>query len=500
MKIELQHITKDYGGVRAVDDVSLSIQAGEVHGIVGQNGAGKSTLIKILSGLVTDYRGTISIDGQTVRFTSPRDSENHGIRAVYQELSNIDSLSVAENIHLGNHLVGNFGLIRWADMKRTAQSALETLGLDHLHVDHPLGSYPLGIRQLVEIARVLASGADIIILDEPTSALSEAETGKLLSIIRSLPKQGKTVLLISQKLDDVLLAADRVTVIRDGKLALSRNISGLGKGDIIGSMLGTGHDSNLAEPNPCVVLQPYSGTSAARLEVTNISCKGAFDGLSFQVFPGQCLALYGLMGAGHVEVGEALYGLRRLASGSVVLDGKQLRLDDPVRAKAKGIGYLHEDRKRCLHMAFPISQNISLPFLRQIHNTALWNNPRREVAVAQDARERFLIKASSLEATLEELSGGNQQKTSISRWLTEASDLKLLILQEPTRGVDVGAKAEIISVLKQFKERGLALLLITHEPETALSLGDKIVVMARGRESKAFAGQTVCKAQLLEVQ
>ncbi len=496
----IRHLSKAFGGVYALNDINLAIMAGEVHGLVGENGAGKSTLIKVLSGWITNYVGEVSVNGRVVHFAGPRNSETSGISTVYQELSNIDTLSVAENIFLNNYKVTRYGRIEWGELRKGARARLDSLGLTEVRVDDPLYVYPIGIKQLVEVARVLEKGTRIVILDEPTSALSEDEAERLLVIMKSLRDDGYTIIFVSQKLEQVFSVADTITVIRDGRIVLSQQRSELTEKMIISSMLGTELQSKSSGSDPCTELpQKPQPPLAPLVTFHNIGLSGRLYDVSLDIYPGECLALYGLMGAGHVEAGRLLYGLGHPDQGLIAMDGKPHHFADPVRAKAYGVGYLSEDRKSSLHLIFPVFRNLTLPFLPSIQKTKFTNNTQNELAVSNDLKQTFGIKAPSIFSAVQNLSGGNQQKTAIARWLS-VPKVRLLVLQEPTRGVDVGSKAEISKVLKELKGEGMSLLLVTHEPETAIGLADRILVFSKGRVAAEFSGRKVCKSTLMGVE
>lgn len=498
--IVLHGLSKAFGGVYALKDINLAFEAGRVHGLVGENGAGKSTLIKTLSGWITDYEGEITIRGQRVAFNRPADSEAHGVATVYQELSNVDALSVAENVFLGNLPATRSGRVKWNEVKQAARRRLDYLGLSDVRVDDPLYLYPIGVKQLVEVARALEKGAEIVILDEPTSALSEEESDTLLGIVDALRGQGMTVLFISQKLNQVFSVADTVSVLRDGALVLTGPKKDLEPAAIIKAMLGKQLQSVHGGENPCADLPAGPGRDRPPLlELQHVTMRRKLHDVSLAAYPAESLVLYGLMGAGHVEVGRVLYGLERAESGTILLEGEPLNGLDPMSAKAHGIAYVAEDRKTSTHLTFPLYANLSLPYLRRVQRSGAGSARANEMAVAEHMTETLAIKTSNVAALLASLSGGNQQKAAIARWLTTDS-VRLLVLQEPTRGVDVGAKADILEILRRLKSDGLSLILITHEPETAVELADRIIVFAKGRIATELSGQRVCKSNLLEVE
>ncbi len=491
LRLELCSISKAFGGVRALDEVSFSLREGEVHGLVGENGAGKSTLMKILAGVHTRYDGQVRLHGKAVRLASPKSAKAHGIGMTYQELSSVGALSVAENLCLGAEPATRMGLVDWRRMYSLGQDHLAQMGVE-IDVRSPVEDLPLGLQQIVEIARVTHSGADLLIMDEPTSALSSAEVQRLFAIIRGLKAEGKSIIFISHFLDDVLSICDRVTVLRNGRNVATRDSAGLAKHDLVRHILGT--EAHTIEEGYEGAMTLHSQQDAPpALAVRGMSLGQRVRDVSFDLRRGEILGLYGPMGAGHTDVAECLYGLQHASSGEAVLDERPLTRHSPSRAKRRGMGYVSPDRKASLFLDAEIFKNISVVFLR--HLVPFVFRTTKEIGLANTMIERLGVRAPSSLRPLRELSGGNQQKVAFARWLTHP--IQLLILNEPTRGMDVGAKEEVMRLVKELQTTGVAVLLVTSEPEVAIMHSNRILAFSRGRIVAEFANQTVTKDQLM---
>ncbi|MBV9247945.1 MAG: sugar ABC transporter ATP-binding protein [Acetobacteraceae bacterium] len=490
--LELSGITKSFGGVAALRDVNFSVLPGEIHGLVGENGAGKSTLMKIIAGVHVDYRGEMRLDAQRVRLTSPRDARAAGIGMVHQELSAVRALSVAENVHLGIQPVNRFGLINWRAMRRSAAEHLRRLGID-LDPGTPMGALPLGLQQLVEIARVLFSGARIVILDEPTSALSPPEVERLFGLLRRLRAARRSVVFISHFLDDVLAICDRVTVFRNGHLVATEPCAGVDKRWVIDTMIGTGHveleESYLSE----IPLHSRRDKQVV-LEVEKLGRSGAYHDVSLQMHAGEVLGIYGFLGSGHLELARALFGKMPAEHGRVMLDGRPIRLPSTARARRAGLAFLPESRHMMLFATEPVFKNVTIAILDHIDR--IWLRVGVERRVARQHVNRMRIRPPLVQVPLGTLSGGNQQKVALAKWLTHLP--RLLVLSEPTRGMDVGAKDDVVNIVRGLRDQGIAIVVVSTEPEAVLSLADRIVVMKKGRVVREFADEPVSKDRLLE--
>ncbi|MBS0639328.1 MAG: sugar ABC transporter ATP-binding protein [Acetobacteraceae bacterium] len=490
--LELVGITKTFGGVTALRSAGFTLSAGEIHGLVGENGAGKSTLMKIIAGVHARSQGEMRIDGRIVRFTSPRDARTHGIGMVHQELSIVPDLSVAENMHLGTQPKNRLGLVDWPAMRRNAADHLASLGID-ADPNVPVGSLPLGMQQLVELARVLYSGARIIILDEPTSALAPPEVERLFGLLRRLRDAGAGIIFISHFLEDVLAICDRVTVCRNGQTVASEACDGIDKRWMIDRMIGAGHDE-LEESYLADILLQSPVDADVVLQVERLEVAGAYGDVSLTVRAGEVLGIFGVLGAGQLDLARTLFGLRPAERGRILLRGRPIRLSSAAQARRAGLAFVAESRRLMLFGTEPVFKNVSISILERI--SRLWLRPDVERLVARQHVQQLRIRPADVTATLETLSGGNQQKVALAKWLTHLPEV--LVMSEPTRGMDVGAKADVIRIVRSLREKGLAIIVVSTEPETVLSLADRILVMRKGRVVREFADEPVSKDRLLE--
>lgn len=492
--LELRGVSKRYGGAVALSEVDFDLRPGEVHGLIGENGAGKSTMMKLLSGVYSDYSGEMLVRGQQVRFTSPAAAQALGIGMVYQELSTFQHLTVAENL-FNRKLPLRGGLVDWRRMNREAQEHLHTLGLD-IDVTRSMGELSVGTQQIVEIARVIFSGAEIIILDEPTSALSPPETRRLFAFIATLKSQGKTVIFISHFLEDVLEISDRVTVLKNSRKVATLGAAGATKHQLVELMIGTDakilqqmyeEEQGLASQRPARAFGPV------RLEVQGLSQGSAFSDVSLTISQGEILGLFGFMGAGQIQLARCLFGAERPSAGAVLLDGQRLNLSSTTRARAAGIAYVPENRRNSLMLTQEIYKNITLAHLGRLLRGLL--NQRAELGIARAQIAAVGVRPPEPLLPVGALSGGNQQKVVLAKWLTQLP--RLLILNEPTRGMDVGAKDEVMTIVQGLRAKGVATLLITTEPETILGIADRALVMSKGRITAELAGPELTKEQLM---
>ena len=488
----LRGVTKRFGGAVALDDVDFDLLPGEIHGLVGENGAGKSTLMKILSGVHAPDEGELTLRGEPVRFASPADAKARGIGMIYQELSTIGALSVAENVFLGRQPTTRGGMVDWRQMRREAAAQLGELGI-RLDVGERLGGLPLGIQQLVEIARVAFSGADVIILDEPTSALSVPEAERLFALMRQLKARGTSLIFISHFLEDVLAVADRVTVLKNGRKVATLPNVGLTKQRLIDLMIGRDAVA-LAVSYQAGVTLPPRATTAPVLEIEGLVIPGAVRGVGLTVHAGEIVGIFGFLGSGMTEIARALFGQVRPTRGSIRLAGRAIAPRSSTDAKRLGIAYLAENRRTTLFPRDQVYKNVTLAHLDRLV-PLLFRHPV-EVRIAGDLVRRTGVRPPNPQLAAGHLSGGNQQKVVLARWLTRRP--KLLILNEPTRGMDVGAKREVLDLVKGLKAEGVAILLLSAEPETVMTESDRILVMAKGRVTAEFAGERVSKDRLLE--
>ncbi|MCA3559522.1 MAG: sugar ABC transporter ATP-binding protein [Aestuariivirga sp.] len=487
--LELTNVSKHFGGVMALQNVDFTLLPGEIHGLVGENGAGKSTTMKIIAGVHTDFDGTMKIKGREVRLRSARDALANSIGMVHQELSVVPDLTVAENVFLGNQPLTSIGTVDWGRMNREAKQLIASLGLD-IDPTTTMGSLPVGLQQLVELSRVLFSGARIIILDEPTSALSPPEVKQLFEVLRRLRAEGRSIVFISHFLDDVLDISARVTVFRNGKKVITEETAKLTKDMVIAHMIGRGskgmHMGEAAE---------LKGDDAKPvvLSVAGVSDGKNLRDFSIELRAGEITGVYGFMGSGQIELARALFGKAPLRRGSVSLDGKPVRFRSTASARAKGIAFVPENRRMMLFRQEPVYKNVSISILDRIHR--MWLKPRTEKRIAEGHIKDLQIRPPRTAIPLGSLSGGNQQKVALAKWLTHLP--RVLILSEPTRGMDVGAKEDVIRIVKSLRDKGVAILVLSTEPETILTLADRVTVIRKGTVAREFATGHIEKADLL---
>jgi ribose transport system ATP-binding protein len=490
--LELNGISKTFGGVAALRAVDFTLWAGEIHGLVGENGAGKSTLMKIIAGVHAGYSGEMRLEGCPVHFASPRDALAAGIGMVHQELSAARALSVAENVYLGVQPVNRFGAIDWRGMRRGAHEHLQSLGID-IDPRTPMGSLPLGLQQLVELARVLFSGARIIILDEPTSALSPPEVERLFGVLRRLGGAGgRSLVFISHFLDDVLAICDRVTVFRNGRKVATEPAAQTDKRRVIDQMIGAGHDE-LEESYLSDIPLHSRPQAPVVLRAEELSYVGAYRNVSLQVRGGEVLGIYGFLGSGQLELARSLFGRLPAQRGRILIDDRAVRLSSTSRARRAGIAFVPESRRLMLFSQEPVFKNMTIAILERIHR--LWLRPAAERNIARTHVERLRIRPPNVEQLLGTLSGGNQQKVALAKWLTHFP--RVLVLSEPTRGMDVGAKDDVVKTVRGLRDQGIGVVVVSTEPETVLSLADRILVMNKGELVREFSDEPVSKDRLL---
>ena len=470
--LEARNIRKRFPGVLALDEVSITVFPGEVLAVVGENGAGKSTLMKILSGALQPDEGQILLDGRPVEFADPRQALELGIAIIYQELSTIDNLTVGENVLLGRlpHRTGLPIAVDWPEVWRRTAELLERVGAP-LDPRTPMSRLSVAQKQMVEIARALSQNVRVLILDEPTSALSLQETEKLFEIIRGLQAKGVAVIYISHRLEEVFAIAQRVTVLRDGKLVGTLPIGEATREGLIRMMVGRDLGSLFApekgDPGP------------VRLEVRGLRRAGVLHDVSLTVRAGEIVGLAGLVGSGRTELARCLFGVDPYDSGEILLDGRPVTIRSPRDAVELGIGLVPEDRKlQGLVLILTVRENMTLPTLPRLARLG-FPSRRRERALVGQYIERLRIRTPSPEQRVVNLSGGNQQKVVLARWL--ATNPKVLILDEPTRGIDVGAKAEVHAIVAQLAREGVGILMISSELPEILAMSHRVLVMRQGR-------------------
>jgi ribose transport system ATP-binding protein len=490
--LELQEITKSFGGVEALRGVDFALYAGEIHGLVGENGAGKSTLMKIIAGVHPEFSGRLLLDGRETRFRSARDAHAAGIAMVHQELSVAPDLSVAENVFLGAQPTNRFGLVQWRRMAREAGEQLKRFGIDVDPMSR-LGDLPIGLQQLIEIARVLFSGARIVILDEPTSALSPPEVERLFATLRQLRDEGTGIVFISHFIEDILRVSDTVTVFRNGRKVAETAAGATTKAALIEAMIGKGGEA-LEETYADDIALPPPSDRPAVLKAENLSLARSLQNISFEARAGEVLGIYGFMGCGQLELARILFGKIKPGAGTLVVDGNPRSFASTAAARRAGLAFVPESRRAMLFHQEPVYKNMSISILDRI--SALLLKPARERSIATRQVEQLQIRPAAVELDLGMLSGGNQQKVALAKWLSYPP--RLLVLCEPTRGMDVGAKNDVINIVRDLRAKGLAIIVLSTEPETVLSLADRIIVLKRGAMVREFASEAVSKDRLLQ--
>jgi len=468
--LALRHAAKTFGPVVALADGTIELRAGEIHALVGENGAGKSTLVKILAGLYHPDAGEFTVDGQPVAFRTVADSKAAGISVIYQEPTLFPDLTVAENIFIGRQPKGRSGLISRARMRTEARSLFERLGVP-IDPDRIAEGLSIADQQIIEIAKAISLDAKVLVMDEPTAALSGVEVDRLFAVARGLRDGGAGILFISHRFDEIFALTDRITVMRDGRYISTHDTAAVTTPVIVREMVGR----DIAQLFPKVEAE----IGDAVLTVEGLSSAGVFSDIDFEVRSGEIVALAGLVGAGRTEVARAVFGIDGYDRGSVELLGRPLRPRDPQAAIDAGIGFVPEDRrKQGLVMDLSVARNATLTLRNSLARFGLINGAR-ERAVAAEWTKRLQVKTGSQEYAVATLSGGNQQKVVLAKWL--ATEPKLLIVDEPTRGIDVGTKAEVHRLLSDLAGRGIAILMISSELPEVLGMADRVLVMHEGR-------------------
>ncbi len=477
MELVAESLVKRHPGVLALDDVSVAFVSGEIHAVVGENGAGKSTLMKVLSGASSPDSGALTLDGVPVRFASPHDAHARGIRMIHQEMSLVPELTVAENISLGAE-PSRVGVIDRTQQQADAREILDRLGQHDVDVNAPVRTLPLATQQMVEIAKAVSRKAQLLILDEPTAILSSREADALFDILRHLRAAGVAIVYISHRMDEVFRLSDRITVLRDGRMVSSAPIASCSRLEVVRQMVGRD------------LVDEIAGAAASPgdevLRVSNLRSGIARD-VSLHLRRGEIVALVGLVGAGRTDVVRAIFGAARLEAGTMTCRGRAYRPASPRDAIAAGIALLPEDRKgQGLVLMASMRENTALASLEQRARLGVVDRDAEQAAVARWIDE-LAIRAASQEQRVSLLSGGNQQKVVLARWMLAKS--QILLFDEPTRGVDVGAKAEIYELMRRLTNTGAAILMISSDLSEALGVADRIVVMREGRSVGDLSGE-----------
>lgn len=475
--LTLEDISKRFPGVLALSGVRFDVRPGEVHALLGENGAGKSTLIKIISGVYRPDSGALLLDGRPAYFNGPRDAQKVGIATIFQELSLYPELTVAENIFMGHHPRRWGGLaVDWGAMNARAREILDSLEIHDLDVTAKVGLLNVGNRQRVEIAKALSLNARVLIMDEPTAALTESDVERLFAIVRLLRERGVGIIYISHRLQEVFELADRVTVLRDGQYVGTHAVADITEPRLIEMMVGR-EVKELFPKLPSEIGTPI-------LEVENLTRAPHTRGVSFSVRAGEILGISGLVGSGRSETAQAIFGIYPADSGTIKINGKPVSIKNPGDAIRHGIAYVPEDRgTQGLVRAMTLRENSSMAVLKALSRATFIDRPG-ERKLARESIDKFAIRAYSGEQVVGKLSGGNQQKVVVGKWL--ASRPRVLIVDEPTRGVDVGAKAEIHRLLSELAAQGLAVIMISSELPEVLGMSDRVLVMREGRIAAEF--------------
>ncbi|TRY26980.1 sugar ABC transporter ATP-binding protein [Brevibacillus sp. LEMMJ03] len=475
--LEMKEISKSFPGVKVLDGVQLNLKRGEVLALMGENGAGKSTLMKILGGIYQRDGGTIVVKGQTQENMTPDIAAKRGIAIIHQELNLIPHLSVMENIFLGREFTyGKSGFVNWSRMRTEAKRWLEQLAID-LDPATPVGELSVGQQQMIEIAKALSMQADILVLDEPTAALTNREIDALFDVIAALKRKGVGMIYISHRMEEIFQISDRITVLRDGRYVGTVRTAETSLDELVKMMVGR----EITDRFPKVEVKP----GEERLRVENLTVRGKLSGISFSVRSGEIVGVAGLMGAGRTEMAKALFGAEKMDGGAIFVDGKPVRISQPIDAIRAGIALVTEDRKEeGLVLPLSVRENIALPNLAKLSSLGVMNR-RAEQALSDETIRRLLIKTAGGEQAAGSLSGGNQQKVVIGKWL--ATQPKILILDEPTRGVDIGAKKEIYDIMNRLAQEGVAILMISSELPEVLGMSDRVLVMHEGRITGSFS-------------
>lgn len=486
--IEMHEISKTFAGIKALDNVDFYVESGKINCLCGENGAGKSTLIKIMSGAYQKDSGEIKLNGKIVNLTTPRVARDLGITPIYQELDLVDCLSITENIFLGNEYQKNRISIDKKRMKAKAEKLMAEVGVK-IDVDTPVGDLSVAVKQLVAIAKALSVQSKILILDEPSDVLTGKELDELFAIIRNIKSKGVGIVYISHRLEEVFEIGDDITVLRDGHFVMYKPVKEMNRQSLIKAMVGHDVDEN-------IILRKGDPSKPKALVVKGLSRGKKLKNISFELRQGEILGVAGLVGAGRTELARAIIGADPVDSGTVELFGEKLSIKSPQDACKKGIGYIPEDRKKDgLVLIQSVGNNSILTILHKLTNGFVLNKSKMQKSI-KDSVESLRIKCSSPDQQVKNLSGGNQQKVVVAKWF--ATGVKVLILDEPTRGVDVGAKSEIYEIMQSFADKGCAVMMISSEMSEILSMSDRIMVMAEGRISKTFDTNRVTQEELLE--
>ncbi|MEM1485702.1 sugar ABC transporter ATP-binding protein [Oscillospiraceae bacterium PP1C4] len=485
--LQFKNLTKNFPGVKALDDVSFTIKRGRVHALMGENGAGKSTLIKILAGIYNSYDGDVIFDGKLLKLKSPNDAQKHGISVVHQEIKLAETLTVTENIFLGNLIYKN-GLVDWKQMHRRAQKMIADLGMD-IDVNAFVDTLTVAKKQIVEICKAVSHECKVLVMDEPSAVLTDKELVILFDIMNNLVKSGVTIIYISHRMEEIFNLADDITVLRDGRHVDTMPVSECNRGKLIKMMVGR----TLEREYPKEKVEIGETT----LKVENLTRKGAFENISFELRKGEILGLSGLVGSGRTEVVRAMLGIDKLTSGTIELNGKRIENANFKQAIRRGFGLIPEDRKsQGLVQLASVKENICMVSIDKILKHGVVSI-QREVQYANEYVNKLSVATPNVETEVQYLSGGNQQKVVIAKWLLENSDI--IVMDEPTRGIDVGAKSEIYRLMCELVKQGKSIIMISSEMPEILGMCDRIVVMYEGRKVGELTAEQATQEGIMEL-
>lgn len=484
--LEARNVTKRFPGVLALSNVNFRLVKGKVHALMGENGAGKSTLMKIIAGIYQADEGEIFLHGKQVAFQTPKQALGHGISMIHQELSPILDMTIAENLFLGKEFCKG-KLIDYKTMNKEAAMLLEKVGVD-LEPGLLMKELSVSQMQMVEIAKALSYDAEIIIMDEPSATITDREISNLFNIIRSLKEDGRCIVYITHKMDEVFKIADEITVFRDGQYIGTYDSGEIDENELVVKMV----DRELTE------IYPSRSNKAGDviLKVENLSQKGVFEDISFELRKGEILGFSGLMGSGRTEVMNALFGITQPTSGAIYINGEKIERPSPRKIISRGIGYVTEDRKgNGLVLDMSVYDNTILPSLGKLSNRLGAIDRRQSMKVAEEYKDKLNIKTPSMQQTVKQLSGGNQQKIVLAKWLLQDPDV--LIFDEPTRGIDVGAKTEIYKLVAKLAEEGKAIIFISSEMPEILGMSDRVIVFYEGRKKGELAQEEATQERIM---
>jgi ribose transport system ATP-binding protein len=488
--LEMEGIYKYFSGVKVLEDVSLRVKKGQVHALVGGNGAGKSTLMKILTGVYNCDAGSIKVNGKKVRINDPNDAKKLGINMIYQELSLIPTLTVAENIFLTNEPRKIRGVIDTKKMLIRSKQLLESLDIN-VNPDATVSSLGVGYCQLIEIAKALSEEANILIMDEPTASLSESETATLFNLVRRLKEKGISIIYISHRMNEIFEVADEITVLRDGRNIITDEAGNFTMEKVIEHIIGTNVDKAFEWKD-----RNYKGDDSNLLEVKGLEVNSRIKDISFVLRKGEVLGIAGLMGSGRTEIVEAIFGITKKLKGDIVIEGKRVKIGNVSDAIKAGIALVPEDRRlQGLILTHTVKDNITLSFIKKLKKVLFIDNKRAN-SIVSDSIKELRIKTESMNKETRLLSGGNQQKVVFAKWLKTAP--KVLLLDQPTAGVDIGAKGEIIDIIRKFADTGRGVVLISSELAELLAVCDRILVLNKGKVSGELYRKDIKSEEVLQ--